>query len=251
MAEEQAGLFTAAQARLAGVRRKQLLELVAGDRVERVQHGVYQLSGTPVERWTMIRAAWLAIAPERTAGERLAAVDPEGVLSHRTAALLLGLGDLDADWIEITVAERRQTRNRQVRLRRSTLTPSMWTIREGLPVTTATHTLRQLALDHTDLGHLATVARDVLLRHDVPAHAAAEALQPAAARYGYLNGQALVDQLLRLAGAPISAVDLTAAAATEELRAALSGRLIPGPEPTVAREDVAEPPSTGTPGAQQ
>lgn len=47
LAEEQGGLFTAAQARTAGARRPQLADLLHAGTIDRVQHGIYRLTGTP------------------------------------------------------------------------------------------------------------------------------------------------------------------------------------------------------------
>lgn len=221
LAETQAGLFTAAQAQTVGARRPQLVDLVNRGVIERLLHGVYQLSGSPVDQWTSMRAAWLSLAPARTAADRLAS-DPEGVISHRSAALLLGLGDLDADRIEITIDTRRRTRNTDVLIHRGHLDHGDWIAYEGLPVTTPARTVATLALTGLDAGHLATMARDALLRHDVPTQQLADALDPAARRYDYRSGDELLDDLLHQVGVPSSAVDVVAAAATTHLVSAIA-----------------------------
>ena len=221
VAEGQGGLFTTAQAERAGASRPQLVDLVAAGTLERVQHGVYQLSGSPVDRWTRTRAAWLSLAPEQTVAERLAD-DPRGVISHRSAALLLGLGDLDADRVEVTVTARRRTRNPDVLIHRGHVSRDDWQVRAGLPVTTPVHTLATLAMAGIDAGHLASMARDVMLRHDVPARQLVAALEPAAARYHQSGGANLLDDLLGQAGAPVSAVDLAAAAAMTHLSSTIA-----------------------------
>lgn len=222
LAEEQGGLITAAQARLAGAVRPQLLGLVDRGVLDRVQHGVYQLSGSPVDRWTDVRAAWLAIAPERNAGDRLACDDPEGVVSHRSAALLLELGDVAADQIEFTCDSRRRTRNPAVRIHRGHLSRSDWTVREGLPVTTPVKTVQMLAAAGLDLGHLAGIVRDTILRYDVPLDDVARVLDEPAGKYGYPDGNGFVHSLLQTVGVPVSTVDLAAAAAAKQLREAIA-----------------------------
>lgn len=216
LSEEQAGLLTTAQAQTLGASRPQLVDLVNGGSLERLQHGVYQLSGTPVDRWTRTRAAWLSLAPEQTLAERLAG-DPRGVVSHRSAALVLDLGDLDADRVEVTVDARHRTRNPDVLIHRGQVGREDWQVCEGLPVTTPVRTVASLALARLDTGHLASVARDVMLRYDVPARQLAAALEPAAGRYQRSNGSELLDDLLQEAGAPVSTVDVAAAAATSHL----------------------------------
>jgi len=222
LAEDQSGLITSAQARLAGAARPQLLALADRGVLDRVQHGVYQLSGSPVDRWTDIRAAWLAIAPDRTAGDRLAGDDPQGVVSHRSAALLLDLGDIDADRIEFTCESRRRTRNPAVTIHRGHLSRSDWTVREGLPVTTPVTTVQMLAATGLDLEHLAGIIRDTILRHDVPVADLGPVLDESARKYGYPDGNSLVQSLLKIVGIPSSTVDLAAIAAADQLRDAIA-----------------------------
>lgn len=222
LAEGQGGLITAAQARLAGAARPQLLGLLDRGVLDRVQHGVYQLSGSPVDRWTDARAAWLAIAPERTAGDRLAGDNPGAVLSHRSAAVLLDLGDIAADQIEFTCYGRRRTRNPAVQIHRGHLSRSDWIVREGLPVTTPTKTVQVLAHAGLDLGHLAGLVRDTILRHDVPLDELAHALDESARKYGYPDGNSFVHSLLQTVAVPVSSVDLAAVAAAKQLREAIA-----------------------------
>lgn len=222
LAETQSGMFTAAQAQQTGARRPQLADLANRGVIERIQHGVYLLSGAPVDAWMQLRGAWLALAPERTAVDRLTD-NPEGVVSHRSAAVLLGLGDVDGDRLEITIDVRRRTRNPDVLIHRGTLERGDWTTREGLPVTTALKTTATLADSGLDAGHLATIARDAVLRHDVALTDLAEALGPAAHRYGHRDGTQLRDTLLQEAGIPTSVVDIAATAASDHVIKALAG----------------------------
>jgi hypothetical protein len=221
-AEDQGGLVTAAQARQAGATRPQLLRLVESGVLDRLQHGIYQLSGSPIDRWTDIRAAWLAIAPDQTAADRLASDDPQGVVSHRSAALLLNLGDVDADQIEFTTNGRRRTRNSAVKIHYGHLERSDWDVREGLPVTTPDKTVQMLATAGMDLGHLAGIVRDSVLRYDIPLNTLERALDAPAKKYGYRDGRSLLQSLLQTARVPTSTVDLATTAAAERLREKLA-----------------------------
>lgn len=221
LAEAQAGLFTAAQAQQCGAQRPQIARLASNGTIERLLHGVYQLSGTPVDQWTQTRAAWLSVRPERTASERLN-TDPDGVISHRSAAHLLGLGDLEADRVEITLGRRHRTRNPDVLIHRGTIDRADWMVREGLPVTTPSKTVATLALAGIDMGHLATITRDALLKHDTAAGTLIDALTPAAQRYGYENGTTLFDDLIQQAGIPVNILAMASKATVTAIAPSVS-----------------------------
>jgi predicted transcriptional regulator of viral defense system len=96
-AENVAGLAPATFARLAS----------DGSILERVAHGVYHLTGAPLPDHLDLRAAWLQLAPEVPAWERR---PDQGVISHRSAAALYGIGHLPADTHDFTLPARQQTR---------------------------------------------------------------------------------------------------------------------------------------------
>ncbi|WP_330257045.1 hypothetical protein OG874_22250 [Nocardia sp. NBC_00565] len=177
----------------------------------RLRYGVYRLAGVPDSPAEPIRAEWLALQPARTAGDRIGDEVPFGVVSHRSAADLQGLGDLDADYLEFTVPTRRGTRSPDVRFHRAVLTAADWTLVDGLPVTTPVRTIADLADARTDGGHLASVVRDALLR-GTSVDGIADALRPYAHRYGAPvdNGSALINHFIEQAGVPESSLALTA-----------------------------------------
>lgn len=214
VAAGQWGMFTTAQARAGGVSAQGVARLCRDGRVERVRHGVYRLAGVPLHMLDQVRAAWLALAPGREVGQRLAG-DPVGVLSHRSAAQLHRLGDLDADLHEFTVCSRKQTRDPDVRFHRGSLARARWTVVEGLPVTTVAATLADLAAARTDGGHLATVVRDAVAGYQLTLPATAAALAPHAAVYGARpgDGAALAARMIAEAGVPQNALDLARIAA--------------------------------------
>lgn len=209
LAAEQWGLFTTGQAGRVGVSSQQLARLAGQSAVERVRHGVYRVAGAPAGERDHVRAAWLALRPAQTAGERLAGGASDRareieVVSHRSAAVLHGLGDLDADRAEFTVATRRQSRDRDVRFHLATLSAGEWTVLDGLPVTTVERTLADLARGHLDGGHLAGVVRDAVTTLHLEPGVVAQALAPFARRYGAepQDAQRLVSQFLEEAGIP-------------------------------------------------
>ena len=202
IAEDQWGLVTRRQARLAGVSAATLERLSASDSfLERVAHGVYHLMGAPSPDHIELRAAWLQLAPAVPAWERK---PEEGVVSHRSAAALYGLGNLPADRHEFTVAARRQSRRRDVRLHHRQLdAPELVRLR-GLPVTRASRTAADLLRDGEEPGPVAYVITDAIRgAHDYPG-TFADALTPFATRFGFRKGDgvALLRWLLDLVGDP-------------------------------------------------
>jgi hypothetical protein len=128
------------------------------------------------------------------------------VVSHRSAARLHGLGDVDADLAEFTVAGRRQTRDPEVRYHRGDVLGDAWTVVDGLPVTTVVRTVVDLARARVDGGHLAGVVRDAITIHHIEPAVLAGVLNDHAHRYGSPDGGALVDDLVHQAGLPSAVV---------------------------------------------
>ncbi|WP_083449814.1 type IV toxin-antitoxin system AbiEi family antitoxin domain-containing protein [Luteipulveratus mongoliensis] len=228
LAASQWGLLTAAQAHAAGISRMALTRMVDEGILERPRHGIYRLAGSPAHRFDSLRAAWLSLDRRPLlASERVLGSSPPAVVSHRSAALLLDMGDIDADIHEFSVATRKQTRQPDVRLHRAQLDLERWTVVDGLPVTTPVHTVVDLARGRLDGGHLATVVRDATTSHGVHPDDLAEALRPYAHYYSAPagDGNALVARLLQEAGIP-DALDRTvrlagASAGLEELQRAV------------------------------
>ena len=233
LAAEQWGLVTTAQARSLGVSAQAVARLADQGTLERLTHGVYRVSGAPPEPLDELRAAWLILDPGRRSSERLRDSSPP-MISHRSAALLHGLGDLDADEHEFTAATRKQSRRTDVRLHRSHVGRDDWTVVDGLPVTSVLRTVSDLAAARIDGGHLASVVRDALTLKGVDDQRLAEVLRSHASHYGAprSNGLALLSRLLQESGVPeslrravelassgnVSALDASARAHSSELQ---------------------------------
>jgi hypothetical protein len=204
VAASQWGLVTTAQAGAVGVSPQSVAKLARDHgALERLAHGVYRLAGSPADPFDDLRAAWLALDPARTAGQRLAEQAPD-VVSDRSAAVLFGYGNLDADRHDFTVPTRRQSRRPDVRFHRRALGTKDWTIRGGLPVTTPAITIRDLAAAHLDGDHLAGIVRDAVLDGGAHPDDIAAALRPHAHTYGAPlgDGTELLHRLLVKAGVP-------------------------------------------------
>lgn len=194
-------MITRAQAMAAGVPEATFARLVAGGLLDRVAHGVYRVRGAGEPDHPELRAAWLQIAPERPAWERLD--DPDGaVVSHVSAASLYGVGDLRPDIHEFTSPRRWQTRRRDVRMHRGTVPSADEILLEGLPVTRAGRMIGDLLADDIEPDAVARITVEVLERgHDQPS-AIASKIAPHALSFGLTpgDGVALLGHLLDLGG---------------------------------------------------
>ena len=200
-AEDQWGLVTRREAVVAGVSAATMARLIDRGDLERVAHGVFHLRGAPMPDLAALRAAWLQLAPGVPAWQRSA---DQGVVSHRSAAAVFGLGHLPADVHEFTLPARRQSRRGDVRLHVRALTVEEWVSVAGLPVTRPARTAADLLVDREDSEAIAQVIADALRgRVETPGSFAA-ALGPLASRRGLPrgDGRGLLGWLLDLVGDP-------------------------------------------------
>jgi hypothetical protein len=187
-AEDQWGLLTRRQAQAAGIAPATITRLVSRGDLERIAHGVYHLRGAPTPDHPELRAAWLQLAPEIPGWER---TPDEGVVSHRSAAEMYGLGHLPADVHEFTVPTRRQTRRSDVRLHVRPLRDGEWINLRGLPVTRPSRIASDLLLDGEDPSAVAQLIADAIRPvFDYPG-TFADSLAPFATRFGLRRGDGL------------------------------------------------------------
>jgi hypothetical protein len=189
MAEDQWGLITRRQAQKAGIPTTTLERLTAdGSLLERVAQGVYRFTGAPPPDHLGLRAAWLQLAPQVPAWERTIR---DGVVSHRSAAALYGIGDLPADRHDFTLPQRRQSRRPDVKLHIRELQPTEWIELRGLPVTRPSRIASDLLRDREDPEAVARLVveavRDV---YDYPG-TFADSLSPHAFGFGLRKGDGL------------------------------------------------------------
>lgn len=213
IADEQWGLITKQQIETTGVAWTTLARRVEQGSLERIAHGVYRVRGGGEPDHLELRAAWLQLAPRVPAWERTPAA---GVVSHRSAAALYGIGHLPADTHEFTLPVRRQSRRKDVRLHRGDVDHDCVTLR-GLPVTRPSRIAADLLADHADLGAVAQLIVDALRPvFDYPG-AVASAIAPYAAAHGLRHGDGigLLRWLLELSGDPASEKWLAEAAAAD------------------------------------
>jgi predicted transcriptional regulator of viral defense system len=199
--EDQWGLFTRRQAESTGMAWTTLARLVNDNAAERIAHGVYRLRGTPAADHLALRAAWLQLAPDTPVWSRTAG---QGVVSHRSAAALHGLGHLPADDHHFTLPARRQSRRPDVHLHRAELAGGEVTNLGGLLVTRPARIAADLLADREDPGAVAQVLADAFRgAHDRPG-AVVGAIAPYATQLGLPRGDglALLGWLLELIDDP-------------------------------------------------
>jgi len=167
--------------------------------LERVAHGVYRLSGAPRPDHLDLRAAWLQLAPDVPAWERR---PEQGVVSHRSAAALYGIGHLPADVHEFTVPTRRQSRRNDVRLHQGKVGHAV--VLGGLSVTRPSHIVFDVLAEREDPAAVAHIVADAVSATDDDRITFAEALAPHARKFGLRRGDgiALLEWLLDLVADP-------------------------------------------------
>lgn len=207
----QWGLVTAAQSRAVGVGNVTLLRLVEAGLLVRVRHGVYQLTASEESAHLPEKSAWLALRPA-VAGWGRPKLDPDGgVLSHRSAALLHGVGELITERIEITVPRRRTTRDREILLRQRELSEDEVTLVDGLPVTTVERTVVDLLDEHVDASHIGQILHEADRQGWLDLEVLAGRVGRFCRRYGVKgrDGRALIEHLLATVQAEPSLAEQT------------------------------------------
>src|SRR5882724_6076513 len=198
-AQGQWGMVTSAQAVTAGVSYMQL------KRMAEAGQGVYLMIGgqAAAARHRAVKVAWLRMDPAVPAWERPLLGANSAIVSHRSAAMLLQLGDLVVRDMEFTTPRRRTSRDQLVRLRLGTLAPYEVTWADGLPVTTALRTLTDLLADGAEAGEAGGFLAEALDRRMLRVDNVIPELARFAHRYGCPDGdgQALVRALIDQAAA--------------------------------------------------
>ncbi|MGO9875921.1 MAG: type IV toxin-antitoxin system AbiEi family antitoxin domain-containing protein [Acidimicrobiia bacterium] len=200
-AEDQWGFVTRRQTEKAGLAPATIARLAHAGDLERVAHGVYHLRGAPQPSHADLRAAWLQLAPGVPAWER---TPEDGVVSHRSAAALYGIGHLPADVHEFTVPGRRQSRRSDVRLHVRPLEGVKWITLDGLPSTRPSRITSDLLRENEDPEAVAQLIADAIREvYDHPG-TFADSLAPYAARFSLRSGDglALLRWFLGLVGDP-------------------------------------------------
>jgi predicted transcriptional regulator of viral defense system len=143
IAEDQAGYFTAAQARAAGLHQVRLVQLAQQGDIERVSRGVYRFTRFPLSQ--------LGHYMEAVLWPQVRRPDVAGVISHQSALSIHGLSDVSPARVHLTLPT-------TVRIRREVpkglvihyadLAPADVERVEGVPVTTPARSIRDAHASH-------------------------------------------------------------------------------------------------------
>lgn len=196
MTAEQWGLITVEQAEGTGVDTSSLAGLTRAGVLVTEDDGVFRLAGAPLTSHVEIKAAWIRLEPGTPVWERLA--DGCAVVSHSSACLLHGLGDLPAGEVEMFAPSGRGEPG--VRLHTGPgPEPAQITVVNGLPVTTVTRTITDLLYAGLDGDHVGGVIADAVRRGLVDAETLAQQVAVFAPVYGLpesASGHSLINRLL-------------------------------------------------------
>ncbi|MGB5731015.1 MAG: type IV toxin-antitoxin system AbiEi family antitoxin domain-containing protein [Acidimicrobiia bacterium] len=161
LAETQQGYFTRSQAVREGVDDMALRRATKSGAIDRLDHGVYRITGAGQDAHERLRVAWLRLTPEMSPRQRT--IHPHLWVAYRSAASLFGLGVIAADMPEFISDRRIQTRAEvRIRVRSEGLSRGEWMVHDGFAVTTPERTIADLAADRMDGGHLGRVVSDAL-----------------------------------------------------------------------------------------
>ena len=146
LAVPRSGWITAADATDAGVSRQQLARYAESGVLRRSRYGVYRFRDFPAQPFEDVIEACLWAAPE-------------AVASHDTALAIYGLGDAMPASIHITVPHRLRKKRSGVILHVAPCPPSDVETRDGVPVTSAVRTIRDIAA-HATADEVASIVRE-------------------------------------------------------------------------------------------
>jgi hypothetical protein len=124
------------------------------------------------------------------------------VVSHRSAALLYGLGELPADVHEFTMPTRRQSRRADVRLHRRHLNSEDVRDLSGLPVTRPARIAADLLTDGADAEAVGRIVAEAITAGAEDHASCVRSLAPLARRLGQPagDGEAVLGWLQELSG---------------------------------------------------
>jgi predicted transcriptional regulator of viral defense system len=130
--EEQAGYFTAAQARRVGFSWERLSNNVKSGKFQRAAPGLYRLVQFPASAHEDLMVAWLIAGANAT-------------ISHESALAFYELSDVLPAEVHVTVPRTASHRRANIRQHTNRLAPDEITRRGGLQVTTAARTIADVA----------------------------------------------------------------------------------------------------------
>lgn len=178
-------MVTTAQAGAAGVGRGTLFGLVQAGALERVRHGVYRVTVSPVSPNDDVRAIWLQAEPAPLRPDQRRAV-----VCRQTAAWLYGIGDLFPPAIQVTLPVPRRTNQPDVRFYVADVVPEETDWVDSIRVTRPARIIGDLLADgYADLEHIGSIAVDAVMSGTLTPQALIDACSPFAWRFGLPAGE--------------------------------------------------------------
>ena len=132
IAENQAGYFSSSQAKEAGFSWERLSDNVKKGNFIRICRAIYRLVQFPHSPYEDMFVAWLRTGPN-------------SVISHESALYLYDLSDVLPAQVHVIMPRSGSRRRKEIRLHTHKLSENEVTHREGLPVTTASRTILDVA----------------------------------------------------------------------------------------------------------
>jgi predicted transcriptional regulator of viral defense system len=151
IAENQAGYFTAQQARGVGYSWERLSQNVKNDTFLRVLQGVYRLSRFPHNPHEDMYIAWLKVGPA-------------SVISHESALAVYDLADVLPSQTHIIMPRSASRRRKGIRLHTSALRKNEISYRNGLPITSVERTITDVIRAGMPEDQVRDVVRDAFQR---------------------------------------------------------------------------------------
>jgi len=167
IAESQGGYFATWQAHQAGFSDERLSYYAKNGLFSRIRRGIYRLTRFPMSPFEDLIVACLRTGPD-------------SAISHESALTLYDLTDIIPSKVHVTVPRTASRRRNGIRLHTSRITPTEITTRDGLPVTTVTRTIADVARSGLPEEHIRQAIEEALDR----GLSNARALREAAERYG-------------------------------------------------------------------
>ena len=162
IAASQMGIFTTAQAGRLGVARNVLAYMAQAGKIERLEQGVYRISGTPYHAQQGIYAAWLSTDPARMAYERYAEFDGI-VVGGRSAAALHEIGDFFLSPYRFLTGKRFNSKRQNIIFTKRPVEKDDVTFTDsGLPITSVARTIFDLVVDNEDPALLMRTLSDAM-----------------------------------------------------------------------------------------
>jgi predicted transcriptional regulator of viral defense system len=132
IAENQAGYFSSSQAKEAGFSWERLSDNVKKGNFIRIYRAVYRLVQFPHSPYEDMFVTWLRTGPN-------------SVISHESALYLYDLSDVLPAQMHVIMPRSGSRRRKEIRLHTHKLSENEIAHREGLPVTTASRTILDVA----------------------------------------------------------------------------------------------------------